>query len=138
MQIDNFSDLTQFVYDEYLKITENFGVQKASESMINFTEKALKRYVKLYDKPLYKSAKRELQIKEAIETMPHSWWWKFWHYDLWQKVKLRLGLNEKADENQQPEAIEEEPAIRVPAEIMKTHCLPQISNVDEQSLAVKE
>ena len=30
MEIHDFSDLSQFVYDEYLKITENFGVQNPS------------------------------------------------------------------------------------------------------------
>ena len=87
MEINNFSDLSDFIYNEYSKIYENFGVMQASEKMINFAEKSLIKYTKLYDKPLYKKAKRELIIQEAIDTMPHGFFWKMFHYDLWQKIK---------------------------------------------------
>lgn len=87
MEIKNFSDLSDFIYNEYSKIFENFGVMQASEKMVNFAEKSLIKYTKLYDKPLYKKAKRELVIQEAIDTMPHSFFWKIFHYDLWQKIK---------------------------------------------------
>lgn len=97
MEINNFSDLTQFIYDEYLKITENFGIAKASDDMIDFVEKSLKKYVKLFDKPLYRQTKRELQLQEAINTMPHGCIWKFFHPELWHKIQETLGQKEKQD-----------------------------------------
>lgn len=101
MEIRDFSNLTDFVYDEYLKMTENFGIKKPSDSLIDYTEKTLKKYIKLYDKPLYRRAKRELILSEAIDTMPHGSVWKFFHYSLWQKVKRKTLENEKVKESVQ-------------------------------------
>lgn len=129
MEIHNFSDLTQFVYDEYLKITENFGVQNPSTDMIDFTERTLKKYVKLYDKPLYKAAKRELKIQEAIDTMPHGKVWKFFHSDLWKKCEARLKKLEPENTIETYSASNTSP-ISVPAEIMKKSDLPRISDVE--------
>ncbi len=101
MEIRDFSNLTDFVYDEYLKMTENFGIKKPSDSLIDYTEKTLKKYIKLYDKPLYRKAKRELILAEAIDTMPHGCVWKFFHYSLWQKVKRVVLENEKIKDSEQ-------------------------------------
>ena len=88
MNIQNFSDLTSFINDENLKLQESFGINVNSKTMIRYVEKTLKRYIKLYDKPLYRRVKRDLELQEAIETMPHSWVWKIFHSKLWNKIKL--------------------------------------------------
>ncbi|MBQ8425500.1 MAG: hypothetical protein IJX17_05720 [Clostridia bacterium] len=88
MNIQNFSDLTSFINDENLKLQESFGINVNSKTMIRYVEKTLKRYIKLYDKPLYRRVKRDLELQEAIETMPHSWFWKIFHSKLWNKIKL--------------------------------------------------
>ena len=88
MNIQNFSDLTSFINDENLKLQESFGINVNSKTMIRYVEKPLKRYIKLYDKPLYRRVKRDLELQEAIETMPHSWVWKIFHSKLWNKIKL--------------------------------------------------
>ena len=88
MNIQNFSDLTSFINDENLKLQESFGINVNSKTMIRYVEKTLKRYIKLYDKPLYRRVKRDLELQEAIETMPHSWVWKIFHTKLWNKIKL--------------------------------------------------
>lgn len=129
MEIHDFSDLSQFVYDEYLKITENFGVQNPSIEMIEFTEKTLKKYVKLYDKPLFRVAKRELKIQEAIDTMPHGKLWKFFHSNLWKQCEARLKQQENLSENETYSSSEIQP-IRVPAEIIKKTDLPRISEIE--------
>lgn len=129
MEIHDFSDLTQFVYDEYLKITENFGVQNPSIEMIDFTEKTLKKYVKLYDKPLFRAAKRELKIQEAIDTMPHGKLWKFFHFDLWKQCEARLKEQEKFSKNENHNSSEPQ-SISVPAEIIKKTDLPRISEIE--------
>lgn len=132
MEIRNFSDLTQFVYDEYLKITENFGIQTASESMIEFVEKNVKKYTKLYSGPLYRSAKRELILREAIETMPHGFIWKIFHWDLWQKIKKLQAKENDARENFEMQKGFEKPGpITVPAELIKPTSLPQVSVIED-------
>ena len=88
MNIQNFSDLTSFINDENLKLQESFGINVNSKTMIRYVEKTLKRYINLYDKPLYRRVKRDLELQEAIETMPHSWVWKIFHSKLWNKIKL--------------------------------------------------
>ena len=88
MNIQNFSDLTSFINDENLKLQESFGINVNSKTMIRYVEKTLKRYIKLYDKPLYRRVKRDLELQEAVETMPHSWVWKIFHSKLWNKIKL--------------------------------------------------
>lgn len=104
MEIHDYSDLTQFVGDEFCKMQDNFGVNKPSTEFIKYNEKTLMKYVALYDKPLYKNEKRDLALKEAIATMPHGWLWKLFHPALWAKIKelqgieKRKGLKEKKEE----------------------------------------
>ena len=134
MELDNmqnFGDLSNFIYEEYLKITENFGVQKASETMISFTEKALKKYFKLYNKPLYERAKRELKLQKAIDTMPHSKLWIFCHQNMWAKIQERLGetKNFKPVQNQNDDEFKS-----VTAELLKSRDVPQISEAEPHSL----
>ena len=88
MKIENFSDLTSFINEENLKLQESFGININSKMMIRYVEKTLKKYVKLYDKPLYRKVKRELELEEALDTMPHSFMWKMFHSKLWAKIKM--------------------------------------------------
>lgn len=87
MDIKNYSDLTDFISNENLKTQENFGAKKASETMMKFMEDNLIKYVKLYDKPLYRREKRKIAFDEAVDTIPHGFIWKFFHTSLWQKIK---------------------------------------------------
>lgn len=95
MEIKDYSDLTQFVGDEFCKMQDNFGVNKPSNKFIEYNEKTLMKYVALYDKPLYKNEKRELALKEAIATMPHGWVWKLFHPGLWAKIKELQEIEKK-------------------------------------------
>lgn len=88
MKIENFSNLTSFINEENLKLQESFGININSKMMIRYVEKTLKKYVKLYDKPLYRKVKRELILEEALDTMPHSFMWKMFHSKLWAKIKM--------------------------------------------------
>lgn len=87
MNIRNYSDLTNFVFDEYSKMQDNFGTKRPSEDFLIQNEKMLMRYVKLYSRPLYKKQKRELELMNAIDTMPHGWIWKIFHPSLWAKIQ---------------------------------------------------
>lgn len=96
MKIKEFSELTQFIYDEYSKMSENFGTQQPSESFIKYTEKTLEKYTKVYDKPLFKQTKRDAELMEALNTRPHNWIWKLFHNRLWAKIK-EIEKQEKID-----------------------------------------
>lgn len=87
MEIKDYSDLTDFISNENIKTQENFGVKKASNKMMKFMEDNLIKYVKLYDKPLYKREKRKIAYDEAVDTIPHGFIWKFFHTTLWRKIK---------------------------------------------------
>lgn len=88
MKIEEYEDLTQFIYNEFDKMTSTYGRIKPSDDFIKFNEQTLMKYTKLYDKPLMRKQKREIALMEAIDTMPHGWIWKLFHYDLWQKIKM--------------------------------------------------
>lgn len=87
MEIKDYSDLTDFISNENIKTQENFGAKKASNKMMKFMEDNLIKYVKLYDKPLYKREKRKIAYDEAVDTIPHSFIWKIFHSTLWRKIK---------------------------------------------------
>ena len=61
MKINKFEDLTQFMSDEWLKMSETYGVQTPSKKILKFVEDNLIRYTKLYDRPLHKLLK--LKVK---------------------------------------------------------------------------
>ena len=96
MKIENFSDLTSFINEENLKLQESFGININSKMMIRYVEKTLKKYVKLYDKPLYRKVKRELELEEALDTMPHSFMWKMFHSKLWAKMQMIQNQEEQS------------------------------------------
>lgn len=98
--ISCFSDLTDFVGTEYEKMSEHLGLKKTSDKFAKFIEESLLAFLKIYKKPLFKKAKRELKIKEAIETMPKSKLWKFFHSSLWSQVDFRLTENKKLAEKE--------------------------------------
>ena len=127
--IQDFSELTDFIQNEYVKLSEEFGIKKASDSMLSFIEKALKKYFVLYDKPLYRMAKRELKLKEAIDTMPHGKLWKFFHSGLQAKIEARLAAM-KDEENLNHEDTSANQVVEtLPAVIIKQQGLPQVSDI---------
>ena len=133
MEINNFSELTVFFYTEYDKMADSFGIVNPSKSFIKFVEKNLKKYSKLYSKPLLRQSKRELQLKVALETMPHSFVWRICHKKLWLKCKEIL--NETKNKGLQTESYVQEVAeaqILVP-KVVKPMDTPVLSDTMESS-----
>ena len=118
MKIENFSDLTSFINEENLKLQESFGININSKMMIRYVEKTLKKYVKLYDKPLYRKVKRELELEEALDTMPHSFMWKMFHSKLWAKIKML--------EKQEEQSKAENTAINKETKPIQTSLVPVV------------
>lgn len=126
MEINDFSDLSSFIADENLKMQENYGVNKPSDKMVKFCEKNIFKYAKLYDKPLFKKEKRKIALQMAIDTMPHGFFWKILHYDLWRKIKA---LNKKQQKVNKNEYSVEKSQTLLP-DIVKSVDVPNI--VDEE------
>ncbi len=133
MKISKFEELTQFVSDEYTKMTETYNVQRPSEKFMHFIEETLVKYAKLYDKPLYKLQKKEvknmyflekqeLEIEKAINTMPHGRIWKFFHGELWKKMTYRveeLKQQEEKEKSKKQEKRKTNSNSSVPAVVIK-------------------
>ena len=81
------------------------------------------------DRPLYRREKRQLALQEAIDTMPHGFFWKIFHWSLWQKIKA-LQIAEK----QKSKAIKkkkDKPSVQFP-EVVKPVSPPQEFDESEE------
>ena len=96
MNISNYEDLTNFLYGEIDKRNEFLGVATPSKSFLSSTENELHRYAKLYYKPLFARAKRQVKLQKAIDTMPHGKVWQFFHAKRWAQIQEMLAV-EKAE-----------------------------------------
>ncbi len=118
-RIVDFSGLTSFIYSEYSKLFETFGINKPSSSTLEFVDKNIKTYCKLYSKVLLKREKRQIALDEALDTMPKSFLWKVFHPNLWSKMKEILDNEKKeVDSPQQNEETE--------SQVSKTSIVPAI------------
>ena len=137
MEIKDYSDLTNFMSDENLKMQETYGAKKASLKMLKFSEDNLIKYAKLYDRPLYKRAKRKIIFEEALDTMPHGFVWKIFHAPLWRKIKpYQQEFLEQTKKIKKPPRMAEaesrakEELKTLYPEIVKNVSVPQISEED--------
>ena len=130
MKIRNYSELTDFIYDEYSKMSENFGMQQPSSSFLKFNEATLQKYIKLYDKPLYKKAKRDLKLQEAFDTMPHGAIWKFFHADLWARMQYTMAQEKKQLQRDDEESTQSTSKILVPTSVEWDLSTNENMNVD--------
>lgn len=131
MEINNFTDLTEFLGEEYTKNADNFKVVKPSNKMVNFVEKETIKYAKAYAKPLLKSEKRRIKLWEAIDTMPHGFWWKIFHSNLWAKIKmLEDEKNLKSVKEEVRTQIEE--TIKCYPVVVQRASVPEVFEEDEE------
>ncbi len=93
MDIQDFTDLTTFVYGEFEKLSESCGVQNAPVKILKTTNTGIKKYINLYKDFLYRREKRQVIFQEALETMPHNWFWKLFHFKLNKQIKEYLSKN---------------------------------------------
>ena len=137
MEIKDYSDLTNFMSDENLKMQDNYEAIKASLKMLKFSEENLIKYAKLYDRPLYKRAKRKIIFEEAVDTIPHGFIWKLFHTSLWRKIKpyQQKFLEQTKKIKKPPRMAEAESRAKeelktLYPEIVKNVSVPQISEED--------
>ncbi len=98
MQIEDFSQLSDFIYGEMEKLQESTGEQIHNKSMVKYLNKTIKRYVKLYDKPLFEQEKFAIKLQKALNTMPHSFVWKIFHPELWKAIQNQIVKSESEEE----------------------------------------
>lgn len=128
MKINEFEELTDFLYGEYEKMSEAYGTKKPSKILIEGTGKTFLSYAKLYNKPLYKKAKRNLKLQEAFDTMPHGFWWRFFHSDLWKRMQY-LENQQKEEDDNKSEKQELKSNEILPVEVVKPFLPPQDSDI---------
>lgn len=131
MDIKDFSDLSDFSYNEYMKMLETFGIKKVPDKTIKFSEKNIKKYLKLYEKPLFKQERILMKIKIAIATEPHSKLWKFFHSDLQQKIDAYKQEKLQKDSNTSENQPEKVYTSAVPV-IISNISRPQENNLEPQ------
>ena len=129
MIMQEFKELTRAVYDEYENMSETFGLDKVPKKSINFVHKNIKRYSKMYSKPLFLKEKRRLEIEMAFDTMPHGFLWKIFHAKLWKKMQLIMAEEQRHESEEiEEEKPEEKPTIQVPAVIIEKELVPVIED----------
>lgn len=86
MVINNYSDLSNFVFSEYAKM-QDFGVSKPPDYVLKVMDRACIKYMRMYSRPLFRKQKAKLRLQAAIESMPHGALWRFLHPKLWAQVQ---------------------------------------------------
>lgn len=131
MNINEFSDLSDFTLGEVEKISEFTDGIGPSKKLIKSMNNQIIRYAKLYSNPLFKAEKRRIKLWEAIDTMPHGFWWKLFHYDLWKKVKAELKAQGILDKYNEEKKQEPEKQVYYPV-LVKESSVPEIYEEDEE------
>ncbi len=132
MDINDFSDLSDFTLGEVEKISESIGGVGPSKKLIKSMNNQIMRYTKLYSKPLFKAEKRRIKLWEAIDTMPHGFWWKLFHTRLWKQVKAELKAQGIIDKYEKEKKQKPEKQVYYPV-LVKESSVPEIYEEDEDS-----
>lgn len=133
MDINEFSDLSTFTLGEVEKISDFVDGVGPSKKLLKSMNNQIMKYSKLYSKPLFKAEKRRLKIWEAIDTMPHSFWWKLFHPSLWKKVKIELESQGMLDRYENPKPQKKEPKKQTfyPV-VVQESSVPDVVDDDEE------
>ena len=131
MNINEFSDLSDFTLGEVEKISESTDGIGPSKKLIKSMNNQIMRYTKLYSKPLFKAEKRRIKLWEAIDTMPHGFWWKLFHARLWKQVKAELKAQGMLNKYEEEKKQELEKQVFYPV-LVKESSVPEIYEVDEE------
>lgn len=132
MNINEFSDLSDFTLGEVEKIGDFVDGVGPSKKLIKYMNNQIMKYAKLYSKPLLKTEKQKIKILEAIDTMPHGFLWKLFHTRLWKQVKAELkaqGMINKYEEEKKESQPEKQVFYPV---IVQESSVPEIYEEDEE------
>lgn len=130
MDINNYSDLSNFVFSEYEKL-QDFGVAKPPEYVLKAMDKACVKYMKLYSKPLYRKQKMKLKLQEALDSMPHGFIWKILHPILWKMVQAELKKQQHEHEHKTQSESQKQKTQTVFPEIYKPIDVPRIQSSND-------
>ena len=131
MNINEFSDLSDFTLGEVEKIGDFVDGVGPSKKLIKSMNNQIMRYTKLYSKPLFKAEKRRIKLWEAIDTMPHGFWWKLFHARLWKQVKAELKAQGMINKYEEEKKQEPEKQVFYPV-LVKESSVPDIYEEDEE------
>ena len=134
MEINEFSDLSDFILGEVDKIGEFVDGVGPSKKLIKCMNNQIMKYTKLYSKVLFKTEKQRIKIQEAIKTMPHSPIWKLFNYSLWKKIQEELKFQEiiySDDIKEESEQEEVNQQVYYPV-LVKENSVPDVCKEDEE------
>ena len=118
MEINDYEDLSEFAYNQCDTMADSLGLPTAPKKVIRFLETKLIVYLRLYDKPLYKKAKRDLQINHILETYPPSFFWKLFHPKLNKLVEQEKKRKEEWEKHKNEQQCHlDEMSVQYPIEI---------------------
>ena len=129
-EIEDISDLTEFLSQEYEKLSDTFGIKQVPEKHIHYIENLIKKSVKLFRKPIITKIKDEIRLQRAIDTMPHGWLWRQFNPKLWYKIQLSL-KNCEQDTNVKPEPDKTQGRSIITPAIIQNSPLQEVSTINE-------
>lgn len=123
--LDDFSELTNFVHSEFMKIRQTYGLKQMSEKDIKNISNTILKSFSYANSTTKKKLKYFAKIDWAIFTAPHCWLWRFFNHKLWMKCKEEIDRREK-------EALKED----VKTDVLKSSSMPTHPTVDLNSLSL--
>lgn len=117
--LNELSDLTQFVHDEFSKIQQAYGLLKMSDKDISKITRTVLTSFKLANLTRKKKLRYYARIDWAIFTAPHSWLWRFFHKKLWAKCleEIELRKKEEQEAKEPKEELEPLPPLKQPVDL---------------------
>lgn len=101
----DFSQLTEFVNNEFQKMREVYGVENFSAKMLNKITGSIWAHYKMLSNLDKKKVKFMIKVEWAKFTMPHNWLWKIFHSRIWKKVKEELEKEKNAPQEEPVEDV---------------------------------
>ena len=93
--LNDFSELTDFVHNEFMKLQESYGFKDIGEKNLNKIAKTVLNCFGVANSTTKKKLKYNAKVDWAIFTAPHCWLWKFFNRKLWLKCKEEMARREE-------------------------------------------
>lgn len=123
--LDDFSELTNFVHSEFMKIRQTYGLKQMSEKDIKNISNTILKSFSYANSTTKKKLKYYAKVDWAIFTAPHCWLWRFLNRKLWMKCKEEMLRRETENKKEDVET-----------KVLKSSGMPTHSPVDLDSLSL--
>ena len=97
--LDDFSNLTRFVHDEFMKMQQSYGFQQMDQKDLKKISKTVLSSFYYANSTTKRKLKYYTKVDWAIFTAPHCWLWRFFHKRLWQNCLEEIKRREEEKDN---------------------------------------